>query len=389
MKKAVASSTPDPAGHASGGHRVRVLHVVSALDGGGVERMLMEYSTAVEAEGLEFHYAVHGDKVGRLEGTAIANGSTVRHITPRKVSVLRNWFDTLEFVRDGDFDVVHSHLNFSNVTAIWAARVAGIPVRIAHAHGGFAAASLVERVRFAVSRQLILWGCTSAFACSEAAGTWLFGKKWRGRKRAFLMKNAMNLKQFAYDERRRTASRLEEGAGNDRVVLCVGRLSPEKNHMFMVEVLDRLPGKGEGYQLWIAGDGPLRTTLREEIEIRGLSCRIRLLGHRTDVARLMQAADVLAMPSESEGLGLALIEAQAAALPCLASTGVSREVDCTGLIQYLPIDAPQDWVRTLTQLSDLPRESRTAELAEAGYEITSAASRYVDAMRALIPPRHL
>lgn len=107
----------------------------------------------------------------------------------------------------------------------------------------------------------------------------------------------------------------------ERVILSVGRLSQEKGHADLVAALDHLRGLAPGlsFKLVLVGDGPERTRLEAEARTRGLSDRVVFAGHHADVRPFYALADVLVLPSYSEGSPNVLLEAMAAGLPVVAT----------------------------------------------------------------------
>ena len=106
------------------------------------------------------------------------------------------------------------------------------------------------------------------------------------------------------------------------VALCVARLSPEKNVNAFIEAAAKIVQSGDLPQprFLVAGDGRERSRLTREIDTLGLRERVTLLGARDDVPALLRAADVVCIPSRSEGFGLVAIEAMAAGRPVVATS---------------------------------------------------------------------
>ncbi len=112
--------------------------------------------------------------------------------------------------------------------------------------------------------------------------------------------------------------RRELGVLEDEImVLSVGELSKRKNHEVVIKALSKLSNKRIKY--FIAGEGNLKQYLQKLIEEMRLSENVRLLGYRSDISKLCQCADIFAMPSQQEGLPVALMEAMASGLPCICS----------------------------------------------------------------------
>lgn len=116
-----------------------------------------------------------------------------------------------------------------------------------------------------------------------------------------------------------TGVRGELGASpEDVVAVVVARLVPEKGHAFLLEVLHRMNGSAGKLKVWIVGEGPEEPALREKIKTFHLESRVHLLGFRSDVPRLLRAADVLCHPSRREGAPNAVREGMVAGLPVVA-----------------------------------------------------------------------
>ena len=96
---------------------IRVLHIVSSLGGGGVESMLYNYYSNMDNEKIHFDFIVHGNNKGIIEEKVEAMGSLVYHVTPKKISFKDNMLDIENVIKNGDYNVVHCHQNFSNFSS--------------------------------------------------------------------------------------------------------------------------------------------------------------------------------------------------------------------------------------------------------------------------------
>jgi glycosyltransferase EpsF len=154
---------------------------------------------------------------------------------------------------------------------------------------------------------------------------------------------------------------------DSQVILFVGRLDralefdhPQnhKNSWFAVNVVRAAVERHPSVRFLMAGAGDRpRQELESCIEQWGLKDKLRLIGVRSDVARLMRAADLLFFPSRQEGLGMVAVEAQAAALPVLASTAVPSEcVVVPELYNALsPSEPIEKWADTVIETMTKPR----------------------------------
>jgi L-malate glycosyltransferase len=149
--------------------------------------------------------------------------------------------------------------------------------------------------------------------------------------------NGIDLAAFANGVADRLPVRREIGAGpGDFVILQVARLDPLKDHATAVDAFAEVARRRPDARLVLVGEGPELPRIEEAIARHGLASRVRLLGLRTDVARLLRAADLFLLTSVSEGVPLTVIEAMAAGLPVVATRvgGVSEVVEdgATGLL---------------------------------------------------------
>jgi glycosyltransferase involved in cell wall biosynthesis len=143
----------------------------------------------------------------------------------------------------------------------------------------------------------------------------------------------------------------------------VGRFVAVKNHAFLLDVAAEILRREPRSLFVFAGDGPLRPQI--EAKARSLALPCRFLGNRPDVPAFLGACDLFVFPSKQEGLGLAVVEAQAAGLRCLASSSVPGEaIAVPGLVDRLPLDlAVPAWAEAAISALQHPEFDRDAALS--------------------------
>ena len=176
-------------------------------------------------------------------------------------------------------------------------------------------------------------------------------------------------------------------AGRAAVIGHVGRFDRQKNHQFLLEVAAELHKRQPQVGWLLVGDGETRPAIERRARRLGLEGSVIFAGVREDVRRLMRnAMDGFLLPSLHEGLPLALLEAQAGGLPCLASSRISPEaVVVPGAVEFLPLEAgPAAWAdRALSRISAgrRPCGQARAQVEAAGFSIDQSLEALLAAYR--------
>jgi len=138
--------------------------------------------------------------------------------------------------------------------------------------------------------------------------------------------------------------------------------------------------------LHLIGDGELKNDIEKEVQVRHLGEHVRFWGKRSDVSQLLSLFDAMVMPSFTEGLGVAALEAQAAGLPCLLSNGIPKEADINaGLCQYAALNkGVEHWQKLLLGL--LKTEPTSKKILDelflkGGYTLDTTRQTYIKAYR--------
>jgi glycosyltransferase involved in cell wall biosynthesis len=157
----------------------------------------------------------------------------------------------------------------------------------------------------------------------------------------------------------------------------VGRFDVQKNHRFLVEIFGSLAARLPTARLVLVGDGPLRPQIEQLVRAKGLENHVFFLGVRSDVPEIMGCLDVFLFPSQYEGLGIVLIEAQMAGVPCVVSNVIPDEADLElGLFDRVNLESLLElWVESImTSLhASCPDWNvRARALREKGYNIQTS-----------------
>jgi glycosyltransferase involved in cell wall biosynthesis len=248
--------------------------------------------------------------------------------------------------------ILHSHMVHANLLARICRLLAPVPVLISTAH------SISEGGRW---RELA-YRLTDPLAdlttiISNAAAERYVQVGAVPSHKLKMVPNGVSLEQFGRNESVRASLRKSLALGDKFVWLAVGRLDVPKDYSNMLNAVSRLSSDS---MLLIAGDGPLRSSTLQLAAELGLSKRVRFLGLRDDVAKLMAGADAYVMSSAWEGLPMVLLEAAASSVPIVATdVGGNREIVCDGVNGFLvPGKDSAALANAMTAMEQLSDESR-------------------------------
>ena len=347
---------------------VRVLHVYPEMKSAGTEMVIMNLYRNIDREKVQFDLLVMRE--GESDAKFEALGAKV-HYLPKTGSYKKDLISF--FTSHPEYKIVHTHTHAEMGTVLKAAKIARVPTRIAHSHNSRPDLPRIMKYYKMWTSRDIEASATHFVACSREAAEWLFPRK---NKRASVWNNAIDLDAFRFSAEARARTRAELNIPYDaKVIAHVGRFADQKNHVFLVKLLNELCDRDSSVYAALVGNGPLF----EEIKAQAKSDRILFLGQRSDVPSILTAADLFLFPSNYEGLGIVAVEAQASGLYCLASLGVPAAADIgVGLFERLSLSENEKiWVEkveTALKRSDVgEREEYSRRAFDTEYNIRKVA----------------
>lgn len=303
---------------------------------GGIETYLLKMNQYM-SENTVFDYVIEEDSC--LHEEAIQQkGGKIYYITKRSKNPLRNILDNRALLRSLRGEVAAVYFNLSSLSWI-------IPIKLAlslgykvfvHSHNSkFIAAnsSLLHRSVNYLSKRILSGWNVNRLTCSKFATDFMF----RSGDDVEMVYNAIKTQEFAFDSKVRNQIRLELAVDDMKVIGYVGRLSEEKNPLYLAEIMNAVKKQRDDVFLLALGDGPMRKQLEERIAAYGLQDKCKLLGNVKNVNEYMQAMDVLVLPSLHEGLPYVIVEAQTAGLHCFITDTITPEVNISGNVHFLPL----------------------------------------------------
>ncbi len=273
-----------------------------------------------------------------------------------------------ERLRSVGYDILHLHI-FHGVALELAAiaKSEGVPVRIAHSHGAGLRNSRTKWLKLILHRLAAFafgGAVTERLACSVEAGKFLFGKA-----PVRVIKNGISTGNFLFNESVRESVREELGIGEATLVGHVGRISPEKNHKFLLEVFEKYKKIDSAAKLLLIGEGEGRHELVGYAEELGISEDIIWVGASRRVPELLFAMDIFLFPSTVEGLGIAAIEAQAAGLPVITSDRVPEAARLSERAIALPLGDADRWAMAIGgMMTEYDRQLGIEKVRSSGFD---------------------
>lgn len=317
---------------------IRVAQIIGKWLGGGVESVVMNYYRNIDRNKIQFDFICDNDSTNIPYAEIESLGGKVILISPYQ-KVIKYHKELKRVLKDGNYKIVHSHINTLSVFSLFAAKCAGVPVRIAHSHSTTNKKEKSKNLMKQLLRQFSKVFATDYMCCSELAGRWLFGDKEYDKGNVYLLNNAIDLDKFKYDEVVRRKKRKELNIDDDTLVIGhVGRFVEQKNHRFLIDIFNEVHKQKENSILLLAGQGPLMGEMKEKVKISGIEDSVKFLGQRNDINELYQAFDVFCLPSLYEGLGMVAIEAQVSGLLCFVSTEIPEIAKVTERIVFINLE---------------------------------------------------
>lgn len=323
---------------------IEVLHMSTALDGGGVEMFLLNYYKNIDRSKIHFSIVVPGKKKGILENQFIELGAEIYHVELLRNNPIKTVIDIYKIIKVNKFDIVHCHGNKSSLLGIIIGKICGIKIRIVHAHMTEEVVTYFKKPYKLFTRLIIKMFSTNLFACGCDAGNYLFG-----RSGFTVIHNAIDLDRFLYNAKIRNDYREDLGLVDKIVLGNVARFSTQKNHMFLIDVFCELLKVSDKYKLVLVGDGNLKKEIMEKCLQRGITKNIVFIGNTNHVNDIMQAFDIGILPSLYEGLPVVAVEMQAAGLPVICSDSITKEVNITKTITYVSLSlTSSEWAHIIS-----------------------------------------
>lgn len=365
---------------------IRIAQVIGKYVGGGVEAVVMNYYRHIDRSKIQFDFICDDDSTNIPYEEIESLGGRVILIPPYQ-KFFKYHKELKRVLKEGQYKIVHSHINTLSVFSLWAAKSAKVPIRIAHSHSTTNKKEKKKNLMKQVLKPFSRLFATDYICCSELAGRWLFGHKEYDKGNVMLLYNAIDLDKYAYNEKVRKAKRKELGIKDDTLVIGhIGRFVAQKNHTFLIDIFNEIHKKNSNSVLLLAGQGPLVSEIKEKVKKLSLESSVEFLGQRSDANELYQAFDVFLLPSLYEGLPVVGVEAQASGNLCFLSDDMTKETKVLDSTVFMSLsNTAEEWAdNILNSLKTYKKHDTKEEVSRYGYNIELEGSKLEEKYNSLM-----
>lgn len=356
----------------------RVLVVGFTNNLGGVESLIYTYYQNIDRSRLQFDFLVNVDHVPFRHEIEALSGRFF--VIPQKTKDIIGYKRALHaFFEEHAKEYCafwYNSNSLANLDYLIYAERYGIPKRIVHSHNTMETRGKLYQMFHAVNKKRAQKLATDYWACSPDAGRFFYDRNIMDSSKFKVINNAIDISKFQPAPQRRKQWRERLGLTDKMMVFGnVGRLSYQKNHIFLMQAFELVVNKNPNARLLLIGTGELEQEVREQVKQLHLENNVQFLGRQTDVAGIMQAMDAFVMPSHYEGLPISALEAQAAGLPCVFSDTITRDIQMSPNSTFVSISSPKQWCDAMLQAAGLEKTDNSEAIRKNGYDIREEAEK--------------
>lgn len=351
---------------------IRILQCVPGNMGcGGIENFIMNLYRNIDIDKVQFDFLIHGNGKNYFEeeikqlGGNIYRVPLIKHYTSYNKQMKK-------FLKENQEQYKTIHIHAMYAMSYFDAKLAkrsGVKNIIVHSHS--ANTNVIQRkmVQYWLRNKLTKIA-NYKMACSKESAMWLFSKNCFKKGEYEIIKNAINVDKYQFNEEIRKKVRKELQIEDKLVIGHVGRLSPAKNHSFLLEIEKEILKQEKNAVLLLVGEGEIKQQIEQQAKELGILNQVIFAGSSKRVENYLQAMDLFVFPSLFEGFGLAVLEAQTNGLKCFVADHITKEIKVTELVEFISLEkTPKDWATKILAKKDYQRESKIDVVKQKKYDI--------------------
>lgn len=333
----------------------RILYFSNEFDNGGIKALCHDISKNINVQEYTINYFFVNSNGRRkeIESQFKQLGAEIHYKEDIKMNFIekllpkgvKQLIAVLKFLdKQPKYDAIHIHHCEGIPSILLASALKKIPIRITHSHVAYSEAYNPKKFPLKVKAYLYwrnlniklfsthFWGC-SIDACKA-----MFGVRHVEKGKTDVIFNGIDFNKFnpkSYNSEE--IKKKYNLRSNNLNFLFVGRFVPQKNPIFLLEMINELVRIRKNIHLTIVGHGELEITMRATVERYNLSQHVTFRHHNSNIPELLSCMDYFVVPSLYEGLGIVFIEAQVMGVPSFASERVPQEAQL-GMCEFPSLD---------------------------------------------------
>ena len=315
--------------------KIKVLHYGYSYNSGGIENIVLSWARR-KNQCIQFDFINDTNRHLAFEEELKAYGCKVINIADRNNHPIKHIFDINTILKNDDYDFLHMHvMDIDEAIPIILANKTKKTKAIVHCHSNrYMGLNFKEKVLIMLTKIELIGARYLRVSCAKESG-----KKMFGNNHFSVINNGIDLKRFAFDEISRNEIRKKFNIRNSDIVIGhVGRPCIEKNYPFIFSTFSKLLKYNKNYKLLLIGDFIGDKCIDFLIEKNSIRDNVIISGVVNDTSKYYSAMDLFYMPSISEGLPIACMEAQASGLFAIVSNNVPDEVKVSDNIIFIELD---------------------------------------------------
>lgn len=365
----------------------RIAVIMGKMHSGGKKNLVMEYYRHIDKSKFQFDFICDIDSNAIPKDEIKSLGGRYYEIAPYQ-NIIQNMRQMQSICTQNNYKIMHGYNGTMNVFAMMVGKMCGIPIRINESISMGHKADKKTVIKN-ILKPFTSIGSTHYMANGEICGRWQFGDKAFDCGAVTVFKTVIDTKKHDFNPDLRERTRIALGLTDNIVIGHIGRLTEQKNTLFIIDVFNEIVRMEPKSKLLIIGDGNLREQMLARIDEHGIKDQVLYLGRREDIDQFYNAMDCFLLPSLYEGLPVVGVEAEACGLPMFFSTEIPEESSaCADLGHFIGLDkSAKEWaveILKATRENIGIRKGHAGEVMRAGFDSEAEGRRLGEYYQQLI-----
>ena len=353
----------------------RIAVIMGKMHSGGKKNLVMEYYRHIDRSKIQFDFICDDDSNAIPTEEIESLGGRV-YVIPRYQNILANIKAIKNICKENKYKIAHGYNSTMNVFGLYSAWRGGVKIRINESIS-MAHSSDKKNILKKILKPFSRCFSTHYMANGEVCGKWQFGKLY-DQGRVAIFKTVISVDENKYNPELREKCRKEFGLEDNIVIGHIGRLTAQKNTLFIIDIFNEIVKIEGKARLLLIGDGELKEEMLSKINEYGIEDKVLYLGRREDIKQFYNAMDCFLLPSLYEGLPVVGVEAEFCGLPMFFSTEIPEESSpCDDLGVFVGLDeSAKEWAKiVIDKVKNVERTDHSSEVKAVGFDSVTEARK--------------